>query len=72
MDIMQKTAEAFVDHLEKVGAENYLECTFTNNVDSSKSIIVTVSYIEGKSPHQKLMEAQERIQELEEKIKAGS
>ena len=65
---MQKTAEAFLDHIEKIGAENYIECTFSNNTEPSKSIVVTVAYIEGKSPHQKLMEAEEQIQELKNKL----
>ncbi len=61
-------ADKLMDHFTRVGAVNYIEQTFENKEDVSKSFVLTMQMKDGETPCEKLATAHDRIVELEAEL----
>ena len=66
--IMHVIVEKLMVHFEGSGATNYIEQTFEDKEDRSKSFTLTMQMTEGLTPCQKLTIAENRIKELESEL----
>ena len=63
--VMHIIADKLMVHFEGSSATNYIEQTFEDKEDSSRSFVLTMQMKDGLTPCEKLSIAQERIAELE-------
>ena len=68
-NVIHAMADKLLDFFEGSGAVNYIEQTFGCNDDPSKSFVITMQKVEGLTPCQKLADAEQRIEELEQQLK---
>jgi hypothetical protein len=64
-NVIHAMADKLLDFFEGSGAVNYIEQTFGCNDDPSKSFVVTMQKVDGLTPCQKLVDAERRVEELE-------
>lgn len=65
---MHAIAEALTNQFEGSDAVNYIEQTFTDKTDESKSFVLTMQRVEGLTPCQRLQSANDEIENLKFKI----
>lgn len=68
-NVIHVMADKLLDFFEGSGAVNYIEQTFGCNDDPSKSFVITMQKVEGLTPCQKLADAEEQIQKLEDRLR---
>ena len=68
-NVIHAMADELLDYFDGSGAVNYIEQTFGCNDDPSKSFVVTMQKVEGLTPCQKLADAEEQIQKLEDRLR---
>lgn len=65
---VEHMAAAFVGHFKAMGAENYFEMNLFDREEPYQRYTVTVQKVSGKSPADKVKDAEARIAELEAKL----
>lgn len=66
--VMHIIAESLMDQFNEIGATNFIEQTFEDKENPSRSFVLTMQMKDGLTPCEKLASAQARIKELESKI----
>lgn len=67
--VMHMVADKLMEAFEGSGAVNYIEQTFEDKENPERCFVLTMQMTEGLTPCQKLTEAEDRIQELELKLR---
>jgi hypothetical protein len=67
-DAAKATAASLVGYYKGIGARNYIEMSFFDPDEKQQRYIVTVQRVDGKSPADKVREAEARVAELEAKL----
>ena len=66
---MHMIADALANQFEDSVAVNYIEQTFTDKTDESKSFVLTMQRVNGLTPCEKLQSANDEIEKLKSAIK---